>query len=203
MDRPNGVPPVKLLDDVTSLLGKGEATSLVEIYDTAYRRRQLSPPRSLMTIDEKAVASLQDYSLRYIVHEGDHDHEPQVRQFTIQGKFGEQMQDGLAHLMRNSPQAFLYFRRGFKLVESLVCSCHPMAIAQYLAVVYILATNEAQGVIEALRRHVAKMASTLNLPRSALEVLAAVYSSEDVLSTAIVCLRAAIGKFIEQKPTSW
>lgn len=206
MDPTDNGSHVQLLNGEMGLKGKPEVcvgTSSFVSYNSSPKVGPKSLPQCLRGTDENAVSSLQLYCLAYLAQESDHHKEPQVHQFTIQGRFGELMRDGLAHMMRHTPEAFLYFRRGFKLVESLLCNCHPMAIAQYLAVVCIFAVNGAQSVLQALRRHVASMASTLNLPPPAREVLAAISSSRDVLCTAIVCLRAAVGKFTEEKPTSW
>jgi hypothetical protein len=47
------------------------------------------------------------------------------------------------------------------------------------------------------------MASTLGVQNSVVAFLAAMSNSQDVLFTAIVCLRAAVGVFAEQTDISW
>lgn len=156
-----------------------------------------------LTLDEKAVANLQDYCSAYIKHRHMGHQEPQVHQYTLHGQFGERMRDGLAHMMRNSADAFPNFCRGFDLVRNLLSDCHPMALGQYLAVVCILATHQAHSILLSLLRYASMMASTLGVYSSVAEFLTAMRSSPDVLGTAILCLRAAVGVFAEQESISW
>lgn len=113
------------------------------------------------------------------------------------------MRDGLAHMTRNSAEAFPNFRRGFDLVRNLLSDCHPMALGQYLAVVCILATHQAHSILFSLLRYTSMMASTLGVYSPVAEFLTAMRSSPDVLGTAVLCLRAAVGCFAEQDSISW
>ncbi|KAH7402343.1 hypothetical protein DE146DRAFT_653128 [Phaeosphaeria sp. MPI-PUGE-AT-0046c] len=159
--------------------------------------------KHLLTLDEKAVATLQDYCSAYIKQEYMGHEEPQVHQYTIHGRFGERMRDGLAHMIRNSAEAFPNFRRGFDLIRDLLSDCHPMALGQFLAVVCSLASHQAHAILSSLLRYASLMASTLGVNSSVTKFLIAMRSSPDVLGTAVLCLRAAVIVFAEQRSVSW
>lgn len=163
----------------------------------------MRPCQHLPTLDDKAVATLQEYCSAYIKQRHMGHQEPQVHQSTIHGQFGERMRDGLAHMTRNSAEAFPNFRRGFDLVHNLLSDCHPMALGQYLAVVCILATHQAHSILSSLLRYTSMMASALGVYSLVAEFLTAMRSSPDVLGTAILCLRAAVGVFAKQNSISW
>lgn len=156
-----------------------------------------------LTVNEKAVATLREYCSAYINLRHMGHQEPRVHHSTIHGQFGERMRDGLAHMTRNSAEAFPNFRRGFDLVRNLLSDCHPMALGQYLAVVCILATHQAHSILFSLLRYTSMMASTLGVYSPVAEFLTAMRSSPDVLGTAVLCLRAAVGCFAEQDSISW
>lgn len=165
------------------------------------------PPCRLMqqplTIDEIAAASLQEYCLAYIGGGHTGYQEPLVHQFTVHGQFGERMRDGLAHMMRNKPNAFPKFSAGFDLVYELLSGCHPMALGQYLAVICILATHNAHSILSHLLKFFSMMATTLRMPKAVENFLFALRSSQDVPSTAVLCLRVAVGVFTEKHAMTW
>ncbi|OAL42936.1 hypothetical protein IQ07DRAFT_525203 [Pyrenochaeta sp. DS3sAY3a] len=188
-----------LKGETYGLQGRSKESSAVRILGLRPNR----PTRHLLTLDENAVSSLQEYcssyiGVGYVLHE-----EPQVHQFTNHGQFGEWMRDGLAHMMRKSPDAFPKFNRGFELIRTILLDCHPMALAQYLSVVCILAAHQADSVLSSLLRYVAMMTCTLDMAEPAARFLTAIHSSQNVLGTAILSLRSAVGVFAEQHSISW
>ncbi|RBQ77569.1 hypothetical protein FVER14953_07542 [Fusarium verticillioides] len=85
-------------------------------------------PTPIFTLEQKAAASLIDYCGVYLSQ--DIHPEPEVHQFTIHGRFGNRMQEGLAQMMRGGPGAFPHFHQAFDLVQPLLSDCHPMSLAQ-------------------------------------------------------------------------
>lgn len=172
--------------------------------------RQTSPVNiyaPILTVEQRAVGSLRDYCAVYLglgiaaIHQ-----EPPVHQFTTHGRFGDRMQEGLAQMMRRGPGAFPNFRRAFDLVQPLLSDCHPMSIAQLLAIACELsAKSQAQAVLRCLLRYLAAMAMSLHASPPLVQFFLSLSSSPPALlqQTAVSSLRAALGIFSEQSPHSW
>ncbi len=200
-------PQVTLLNSDTESAGEstgGPGQTMLSSSSQSPSAQTPRPPMQILTPEHKAVGTLYAYSAGYVGLGNVAAHqEPQVHHFTVHGRFGDRMQEGLAQMMRNGSGAFPNFRRGFALVQSLLSDCHPMGLAQYLAVVCELAARGANSILYSLLRYTASMASSLRVPDSLAEFLLAIYSSQDVLGTAILSLRAALAVFTEQLPSDW
>ncbi|KAH8727072.1 hypothetical protein GQ44DRAFT_789791 [Phaeosphaeriaceae sp. PMI808] len=132
---------VVLLNDEESFVSERTGcpeTSVLTSRPLPFTRKRPGPPKHILTLDEKAVANMQEYCSDYIGRRDVTHQEPQVHQFTIHGQFGEKMRDGLEHMIRNGPDAFPNFNRGFELLHSLFLDCHPMALAQLLLVKFYI-----------------------------------------------------------------
>ncbi|KAF7561380.1 hypothetical protein G7046_g2748 [Stylonectria norvegica] len=157
---------------------------------------------------QRAVASLRDYCEVYVgrgLATSTFHREPEVHQFTVHGRFGDRMQKGLAQMVRRSPGAFPSFHHGFDLVQPLFFDCHPMGLAQFLAIVCELVAQGAYSVLASLLRYSAAMASAVRTHDSLVEFLIALRSSSDaVLMQAIIpSVRAMLDVFGRQCPSTW
>ena len=123
------------------------------------------------------------------------------RQVTIHGRFGDRMQEGLAHMVRRGPDVFPYFRQIFDLVRPLLSECYPMGLAQFLAVVCEVVTCAAPpfDVLKSLVRYPAAMASSLPVQESVKSFLRilAISSLHKLLLYVVSSLIAALAVFSE------
>lgn len=168
---------------------------------------RLPTPILILTLEQRAVASMRDYCASYLdlnlvtIHQ-----EPEVHQFTTHGRFGDRMQEGLAQMKRRGPNAFHSFSHGFNLVRPILADCHPMTIAQFLATACeLLAYSDAQPVVESLLRYSANMAASLRVSPPLVQFLHSLSGSAPALlqRIAIASLRAALDVFTEGSPSTW
>ncbi|KAG9251903.1 uncharacterized protein F5Z01DRAFT_682966 [Emericellopsis atlantica] len=172
-------------------------------------------PTHMTCLEQRAVASLRDYCMAYIgLGRAGLVHEPEVHQFTTHGRFGDRMQEGLAQMVHvrggSAGGAFVHFGRAFDLVRPLLQDCHPMSLAQLLAVACELAACTARGgppVLASLLGYTAAMASILRLPESLTMFLGTLSlccsTPHTLLVAAVSSLRAALAVFSERSPTTW
>ncbi|KAF4344387.1 hypothetical protein FBEOM_1781 [Fusarium beomiforme] len=160
-------------------------------------------PTPIYTLEQKAAASLTDYCAVYLSH--DLHPEPEVHQFTTHGRFGDRIQEGLAQMLRGGPGAFPHFNQAFALVRPLLSDCHPMGLAQLLAIVCELSACSVQDVLACLLRYLAAMASSLRTSSSLVQFLQSLSLLPPALlqCTAISSLRAALAVFSEKSPCAW
>ncbi|KAI4257365.1 MAG: hypothetical protein L6R42_005719 [Xanthoria sp. 1 TBL-2021] len=99
--------------------------------------------------------------------------EPEVHQYTIHGRFGLKMQDGISAILHdgNAIASFTHFQSAFDKLGSLIQDIHPMSLAQVYVIICELAgranTNDAsipgdkkralQGVLMSLIRHMVNL----------------------------------------------
>lgn len=201
-------PPVRLLQEGDSPVeGTSEGSSTIAALSSASSvAMSMSPvniPTPIFTLEQKAAASLTDYCGVYLSHEI--HPEPEVHQFTIHGRFGNRMQEGLAQMVRGGPGAFPHFHQAFDLVQPLLSDCHPMSLAQLLAIVCELSACNAQEVLTCLLRYSAAMASSLRTPSPLIQFLVSLSLLPPALlqCTAISSLRAALAVFSDKSPHTW
>jgi hypothetical protein len=160
----------------------------------------------IVTLEQKAVASMREYCANYLglglmtIHQ-----EPEVHQFTVHGRFGDRMSEGLAQMMRGGSRAFPNFHRAFDLIRPILSDCHPMSLAQLLATACELSASMAQSVLLCLLRYVAAMASSLRTAPALVQFLVSLSESAPALlqQTMISSLRAAQATFADKSPTTW
>ncbi|KAF9774865.1 hypothetical protein IL306_007109 [Fusarium sp. DS 682] len=207
-------PTVSLLQEGSSPVdGTSEGSSILAALSSARGvALHMSPvyiPTPIFTLEQKAAASLTDYCAVYLSH--DLHPEPEVHQFTTHGRFGNRMQEGLAQMIREGPGAFPHFNQAFDLVRPLLSDCHPMSLAQILAIVCELSAYKEpsaykiQAVLSSLLQYSAAMASTLRTPSSLVQFLQSLSALPPALlqCTAISSLRAALAIFSEKSPHTW
>jgi hypothetical protein len=166
----------------------------------------VSIPIPVFTLEQKAVASMREYCASYLglglmtIHQ-----EPEVHQFTVHGRFGDRMSEGLAQMMRGDSSAFPNFHRAFDLVRPILTDCHPMSLSQLLATACELSASMAQSVLLCLLRYVAAMASSLRTSPALVQFLVSLSESAPalLLPTMISSLRVAQAIFADKSPTTW
>ncbi len=209
IDAGRRTPHVTLEDDPGETASEGSSSpyeTFLFSHSQLVITKRASHSMQILTSDEKAVSNFHAYCSYYkgLVALGHVDpSKPPVHSFTIHGQFSEWIRDGLAHMMRNGSDAFPSFHSGFKLVKDLLTDCHPMALGQYLAVVCALSEHRANDILRRLLEYFTRMAVILHAPESVIEFLSAIQSSQDVLASAIMSLRAAVEAFSGQSSVPW
>ncbi|EXL47382.1 hypothetical protein FOCG_11567 [Fusarium oxysporum f. sp. radicis-lycopersici 26381] len=183
--------------------GSSTLAALSSANSVAMSMSPVNIPTPIFTLEQKAAASLTDYCGVYLSQ--DIHPEPEVHQFTTHGRFGNRMQEGLAQMMRGGPGAFPHFHQAFDLVQPLLADCHPMSLAQLLAIVCELSACNAQEVLTCLLRYSAAMASSLRTPSPLIQFLVSLTLLPPGLlqCTAISSLRAALAVFSDKSPHTW
>lgn len=172
---------------------------------------QLTNEPSLPRVYEhgaRAIWQMQSYCSWYLESGRDVNHpEPHIHQFTIHGRFGDRMQNGISLLLRGETQlAFDSFECGFGLLEDLLKDNHPMGLALYMSVLSELVSNRMQPLLRRLVAYTKEMAAICLSPCHPItSTMCVILSSEDQLRDLILSsMRVAVAYFDDRfSRSSW
>ena len=138
---------------------------------------------------DRILWSTRAYCMSYLESPQHSEHiEPQVHRLTLHGIFQQQMQNGMAILLRDSPkEAFSCFRDAFDQLSSILGDSHIMSLALILTVICELERRKMQTLVNSLLRHLFEMSEVKFVSQHPfIEMFKALSTSHEHRSSIIV-----------------
>jgi len=154
----------------------------------------------------QVVWQMRTYCLTYLASNRAVGHtEPEVHQFTVHGRFGDRMRNGLSLLLRREHYlAFQSFQYAFSMIPGILKDDYPMSLALFMTVICELASKDAKAIVIELLRHTFQMANTLrNVPAYIATVLSLMLQSDQPSTFAVLSMRAACDVLEDNAATHW